>query len=67
MISEALQLRVKSEQVSHSWCMCVVSHGYGGLGGAGVEVVDGMHAGQRGVGRMSGDAGALPECEVIHR
>ena len=26
--------------------MCVVSHGYGGLDGAGMEVVDGMHAGQ---------------------
>ena len=32
---------------------------------AGMEVVDGMHAGQsQGVGRMSGDAGALPECVV---
>ena len=31
-----------------------------------MEVVDGMHAGQSpAVGRMSGDAGALPECEVI--
>ena len=26
--------------------MCVVGHGYGVLGGAGVEVVDGMLAGQ---------------------
>ena len=26
--------------------MCVVSHGYGGLVGAGMEVVDGMHAEQ---------------------
>ena len=26
--------------------MCVVSHGYGGFGGAGMGVVDGMHAGQ---------------------
>ena len=25
-------------------CMCVVSHGYGGLGwGSGMEVVNGMH------------------------
>ena len=31
--------------------------------GAGMEVVDGMHAGH---GRMSGDAGALSEREVIH-
>ena len=30
-----------------------------------MEVVDGRHAGQgRGVGRMPGDAVALPECEV---
>ena len=27
------------------WCKCVVSHGYGGLWGVGMEVVDGMHAG----------------------
>ena len=34
---------------------------------AGVVVVDGMHAGQnQGVGRMSGDTGSLPECEVMH-
>ena len=33
--------------------------------GEGIEVVDGMHAGQsRRVGRMSGDAGAFPECEL---
>ena len=48
MISEELELCVKGGQVSHSLCMCVVSRGYGGLGwvGAGMEVVDGMHAGQ---------------------
>ena len=41
--------------------MCVVGHVYGWM-----EVVDGMHAGQSlGVGRMSGDARALLECEVI--
>ena len=33
MISEALELHVEGEQASHSWCMCVVSHGFGGLGG----------------------------------
>ena len=27
MISEALELREKSGRVSHSLCMCVVSHG----------------------------------------
>ena len=53
--------------VSHSWCMCVVSHGYGGWVEAGMEVVVGKHAGQsQQVGRMSGDVGALPECQTIH-
>ena len=34
---------------------------------AGREVEDGMHAGQsHGVGSMSGDAEALPNCGVIH-
>ena len=38
--------------------MCVVSHGNGGLGMAGIEVEDGMHAGEsKGFDRMSGDAG----------
>ena len=33
-----------------------------GLVGAGMEVVDGMHAGQsQGIGDMLGDAEALPE------
>ena len=32
-----------------------------------MEVVNGMHARQsHGVGRMSEDAGTLPECKVIH-
>ena len=30
MISEALELCVEGGQVSHSWCICVVGHGYGG-------------------------------------
>ena len=47
MIPEVLELCVKDGQVSSSWCMCVVSHGYGGLVGAWMEVVDDMHAGQR--------------------
>ena len=35
--------------------------------GAGMEVVDDMHAGGNwGVGCMSGDVGALPVCEVIY-
>ena len=33
MISEVLELPVAGGRVSHSWCMCLVSHGYGGLGG----------------------------------
>ena len=32
-----------------------------------MQVVDGMHAGQRQqFGRLSGDAGALPKCVMIH-
>ena len=30
MMAEALELRVEGGQVSHSWCMGVVSHGFGG-------------------------------------
>ena len=33
--------------------------------GAGMEVMDGMHAGQSRGGRMSGDTGALPGCKVM--
>ena len=44
--------------------MCVVVMAMVGWVGVGMEVVDGMHAGQSlGVGRMSRDAGAFPECE----
>ena len=48
--------------------MCVVSHGYGGLVGTRMEVVDCMQCGRKpgGVSRMSGDSRALPVCEVIH-
>ena len=43
------------------------SHGYCGLDGAGMELVLGKHMGQSHVvGRMSGDAGAFPECVGIH-
>ena len=31
--TEALELNVKNRRVSHSWYMCVVGHGYGGLRG----------------------------------
>ena len=30
MISEALELFVNGGQVTHSWCMCIASRGYGG-------------------------------------
>ena len=33
LVSEALELHVEGGRVSHSWCMSVVSHGYGVLGG----------------------------------
>ena len=33
-------------RVSHSWCKCVVSNVYGGLGGGWMKLVDDMHAGQ---------------------
>ena len=46
-------------RVSHSWCMCVVVMAMVG----GMKLVLGKHAGQsQVVGRMSGDAGAFPEC-----
>ena len=54
-------------RVSHSCCMCVVVMAMVGWMGAGMELVLGRHAGQRQVvGRMSGDAGAFPECVGIH-
>ena len=33
MTLEALELYVEGGRVSHSCCMCVVGHGFGGLGG----------------------------------
>ena len=43
IISETLELRKEGGRVNHSWYICVVSHGNGGLVGAGMEVLDGMH------------------------
>ena len=40
--------------------MCVVCHGYGGMGGG----MHGMHAEQSQVGWCNG--GTFPECKVIH-
>ena len=54
-------------RVSHRWCMCVVSLGYGGLGidrdGGGAWYAYGTKL--WGLVGMSVDAGALPECEKI--
>ena len=33
MTHSALELRMEDGQVSQRWCMCVVSHGCGGLDG----------------------------------
>ena len=68
MILVALEFRVESGRVSHSWCRCVVSHGYGGLGGGrdgggGWYVCDTK---PRFAVRMSRDAGAFTDWEVIH-
>ena len=50
-------------RVSHSWCMCVVVMAMVGWMGAGMKLVLCKHAGQcQVVGRMSGDAGAFPDC-----
>ena len=61
-----LELRVEGGRVDHSWCMGVVSHGYGWLGegrdGGGGWLASGTKPGA--VGHMSGDAGALPVCTV---
>ena len=60
-------LEVDGGQVSHNWCMCVVSHGYGGFG-CGRDVGGGWYACWTkpcGLSRV-GDAGELRECEVIH-
>ena len=49
IISETLELRVGDGRVSRSWCVCVVSHDYGGLGCD----MDGMHAGQSRAGLVA--------------
>ena len=74
MISEALELRVLGRQVSRSWCLCVVSHGYGGFGGGRDD--DGMnarqshggcsHAGKcRSSSRVRGDAVMTPDHTAV--
>ena len=64
MISEALELHMEGGQVSHWWCTCVVSHGNGGLGGSRDGGGGWTACETKGVGRMPGDARALPESEV---
>ena len=54
IISEAIEMRVEDGGVSHSWCICAVSYGYG----AWWMVC--MQDKAKGVGRLSGDAGAIP-------
>ena len=49
-------------RVSHSWCMCVVGHGCGGLDGGRDRGDSWQACGTK--GRVSGVAGALLECEV---
>ena len=72
MISAALELCMKDGQVSHRWYMCAASHGYGGLDGAGMVVVNGMHAGHsqgvwsrvgrcRSISRVRGDTLMTPD------
>ena len=69
MITEALELYMEGGRVSYSWCVCLVGHRYGGMGG-GRNGAGGYHACGRKivceVSHMSGDAGAHPECEVIN-
>ena len=66
MISEAIELYVDDERVCQSWCMFVVSHGYGGLGGQGWRWwMVCMPIKAIGVGRMLEDSRALRKCEVM--
>ena len=64
---KSLELGVEGGRVSHSLCMCIVSHVYGRFDG-GRDGGGGWYAfGKRpGVCHMSGDAGTFPKCEVIH-
>ena len=57
--SEALELGVEDGRVNHSWSMGEVSHGYGGLVGAGIVVVVGKHLGQGHVACL----GMLEHCQ----
>ena len=54
-----IMLCVKSGRVSHSWCMCVASHGSGGLGAGRDGGVGGRHTG-RSQGRLV-ICGEMPE------
>ena len=62
MMSKVLELCMEGGRFSHSWCMCVVSHGCGWLGGDRLEVVDGMHAGQ-----SQGGWSHVGRCRIVSR
>ena len=57
---------VEGGRISDCWCMCVVCHGYGGLGGdrdrIGGRVC--MWGVAKGVYRMLGDSRVFSECDV---
>ena len=66
-MSEALELYAEGGLVNHSWCICVVSHGYDGLGGGIDGGVERYACGTKlGVWSHVRDDGALIQCEVIH-
>ena len=46
MPSEVHELRVEGGRVNQTWCMGEVSHSYGGLVGAGIELEVGRYAEQ---------------------
>ena len=59
------ELCVEGRQVSHSWYMCVVGHGYGGLGGG--RDGDGMHTGySQGFFWHVGGCWSTSYSEVVH-
>ena len=64
--SEALELRVENGRVNYSWWVGVVSHSHGGYGWGRDGGGDWQACGTKpeGVDRMSGDVGALRDCEV---
>ena len=66
MMSDGLELCVDDGRVNHSWCMGVISHGYGGLGGGRVGGGDRQACGTKteAVGRLSAEDGVIPDFKV---